>query len=135
MITSKRRINRFFNFILAFDELVAAYQEQARGLLDGGVELLLIETIFDTANSKAAIFAVKSLFEDENEYIPVPILVRAFRVELVETLCLIRSNFTNVSASSLLRFREQSSTKAGEHFRGRPGKLSPYLFRTPTRSG
>ncbi len=72
--------NLFFFFpnrLPAFDELVAAYQEQARGLLDGGVDLLLIETIFDTANSKAAIFAVKSLFEDESHYTPVPILVSA----------------------------------------------------------
>ena len=39
-------------FCVAFDELVAAYREQARGLLDGGVDILMVETIFDTANSK-----------------------------------------------------------------------------------
>ncbi|CAG0914469.1 unnamed protein product [Notodromas monacha] len=61
---------------ITFDELVAAYEEQARGLLDGGVDALLIETIFDTANSKAAIFAVKSLFENEdNSYQPIPIFI------------------------------------------------------------
>ncbi len=42
---------------VTFDELEAAYHEQARGLLDGGVDLLLVETIFDTLNSKAALFA------------------------------------------------------------------------------
>lgn len=44
---------------LTFDEAVAAYYEQVKGLIDGGVDLLLIETIFDTLNAKAAIFAIK----------------------------------------------------------------------------
>jgi 5-methyltetrahydrofolate--homocysteine methyltransferase len=45
-----------------FDELVAAYSEQVRGLLDGGVDLLLVETIFDTLNAKAAFFAIQQIF-------------------------------------------------------------------------
>src|SRR5439155_8829671 len=49
-----------------FDEVAAAYYEQARGLLDGGADALLIETIFDTLNSKAAFFAVLKLFEERN---------------------------------------------------------------------
>ena len=49
---------------LTFDEAVAAYYEQVKGLVDGGVDLLLIETIFDTLNAKAAIFAVKKYFRD-----------------------------------------------------------------------
>ena len=48
---------------VSFDELVAAYGEQARGLLDGGADLLLVETIFDTLNAKAAIFAIEEEFE------------------------------------------------------------------------
>lgn len=51
MITEKCSLSIF----LAFDELVDAYYEQARGLLDGGSDVLLIETIFDTANSKVDI--------------------------------------------------------------------------------
>ena len=47
---------------VSFDEVVAAYTEQVRGLVDGGVDLLLIETIFDTLNAKAAIFAIKEYF-------------------------------------------------------------------------
>ena len=47
---------------LSFDEAVAAYYEQIQGLVDGGVDLLLIETIFDTLNAKAAIFAAKQYF-------------------------------------------------------------------------
>ncbi|MFL5809071.1 MAG: homocysteine S-methyltransferase family protein [Flavisolibacter sp.] len=52
---------------LTFDEAVAAYYEQVKGLVDGGVDLLLIETIFDTLNAKAAIFAVKKYFRDEKK--------------------------------------------------------------------
>jgi len=47
---------------LTFDEAVEAYYEQVKGLVDGGVDLLLIETIFDTLNAKAAIFAIKKYF-------------------------------------------------------------------------
>ena len=63
------------NFSLDFDTLVEAYTEQARGLIDGNVDLLLVETIFDTANAKAAIFALKTLFET-NPALTRPILVR-----------------------------------------------------------
>ncbi len=48
---------------VTFDELARAYGEQARGLLDGGADLLLVETIFDTLNAKAAIFAIEAEFE------------------------------------------------------------------------
>ena len=49
---------------LTFDEAVNAYYEQVQGLVEGGVDLLLIETIFDTLNAKAAIFAIKKYFRD-----------------------------------------------------------------------
>ena len=49
---------------LSFDEAVAAYYEQIKGLVEGGIDLILIETIFDTLNAKAAIFAVKQYFRD-----------------------------------------------------------------------
>jgi 5-methyltetrahydrofolate--homocysteine methyltransferase len=49
-----------------FDELVAAYGEQVRGLLDGGSDVLLVETIFDTLNAKAAFFAVQKILEERN---------------------------------------------------------------------
>ncbi|HFB52343.1 MAG TPA: methionine synthase, partial [Anaerolineae bacterium] len=58
---------------VSFDDLKAAYKEQARGLLDGGVELLLIETIFDTLNAKAAFFGVDELFEEIGRSVPVMI--------------------------------------------------------------
>lgn len=49
-----------------FDEVASAYYEQVKGLVEGGVDLLLIETIFDTLNAKAAIYAVKKFFRDQN---------------------------------------------------------------------
>lgn len=54
-----------------YDELVAAYSEQLYGLLDGGVDLLLVETIFDTLNAKAAFFAIQKVFE-ERGICPLP---------------------------------------------------------------
>lgn len=52
---------------VTFDEVENAYYEQVRGLVDGGVDILLIETIFDTLNAKAAIFAVKKFFRENPE--------------------------------------------------------------------
>ena len=48
-----------------FDDLVTSYTEQATGLLDGGVDILMVETIFDTLNAKAALFAITQLLETE----------------------------------------------------------------------
>jgi len=58
---------------VTFDELVAAYGEAARGLLDGGVDLLLVETIFDTLNAKAALYAIDALFEARGAAVPLMI--------------------------------------------------------------
>ncbi len=52
---------------VTFDEVATAYYEQVKGLVEGGVDLLLIETIFDTLNAKAAIFAIKKYFRDTNK--------------------------------------------------------------------
>ncbi|KAI8870927.1 methionine synthase-like protein [Ramicandelaber brevisporus] len=59
---------------VTFDQLVEAYSEQARGLLDGGSDILLVETVFDTLNAKAALYAVELLFE-EGGYERVPVMV------------------------------------------------------------
>ncbi|HEX6387603.1 MAG TPA: homocysteine S-methyltransferase family protein, partial [Anaerolineae bacterium] len=56
---------------ITFDQLVDAYATAARGLLDGGADILLVETIFDTLNGKAAIFAIKSVFEEKGIEVPV----------------------------------------------------------------
>lgn len=56
---------------ISFEQLRAAYKEQARGLLEGGVDVLLVETVFDTLNAKAALFAIDQLKEELNLEIPV----------------------------------------------------------------
>jgi 5-methyltetrahydrofolate--homocysteine methyltransferase len=56
---------------ITFDELVNAYTEQVRGLIDGGVDMLLIETVFDTLNCKAALYAVDQYFETIGKKLPV----------------------------------------------------------------
>jgi len=58
---------------VTFETCAAAYKEQASGLVEGGADLLLIETVFDTLNAKAAIFAVEELFEEIGEKLPVMI--------------------------------------------------------------
>ena len=59
---------------VTFDEVAEAYTEQVKGLVEGGVDLLLVETIFDTLNAKAAIFAIKNFFAKNN--IPeLPIMI------------------------------------------------------------
>ncbi len=58
---------------ITFDQLVADYAEATNGLMDGGADLILIETIFDTLNAKAAIFAVQQVFEQRGETRPIMI--------------------------------------------------------------
>ena len=58
---------------VTFDQLVAAYAEATRGLLDGGADVLLVETIFDTLNAKAALFAIEQHFEQTGTRVPVMI--------------------------------------------------------------
>ncbi|MGH8482313.1 MAG: homocysteine S-methyltransferase family protein, partial [Nevskiaceae bacterium] len=56
---------------VTFDALAAAYAEQARGLMDGGADVLIVETIFDTLNAKAAIFALEAVFEEQGRRLPL----------------------------------------------------------------
>ena len=58
---------------IRFEELVAAYTESTRGLMDGGADLILIETVFDTLNAKAAVFAVEGFFDSIGTRLPVMI--------------------------------------------------------------
>lgn len=58
---------------VTFDELVESYAEATRGLMHGGSDLILIETIFDTLNAKAAIYAVQQVFEEEGRELPIMI--------------------------------------------------------------
>ena len=65
---------------VTYEQLVQAYYEQARGLIDGGADILVVETIFDTLNSKAAFFAIATLFEE-----------RAIRVPLMASVTFIQA--------------------------------------------
>ena len=58
---------------ISFDELVTAYREQAAGLIDGGVDLLLVETVFDTLNCKAALFAIHQVQSEKGTSLPVSV--------------------------------------------------------------
>ncbi|MBK4737168.1 methionine synthase [Noviherbaspirillum pedocola] len=58
---------------ITFDALVAAYLEQTRGLVEGGADVLLVETIFDTLNCKAALFAIDQFFEESGKRLPIMI--------------------------------------------------------------
>jgi 5-methyltetrahydrofolate--homocysteine methyltransferase len=58
---------------VTFDQVAEAYYEQVKGLVDGGVDIIMIETIFDTLNAKAAIYATKKYFNDHNMELPIMI--------------------------------------------------------------
>ena len=58
---------------ITFDELVVAYMQATRGLIEGGADIILIETIFDTLNAKAAVFAVKQVFDEDGIDLPIMI--------------------------------------------------------------
>ena len=56
---------------ITFDELVESYSEQIEALIDGGVDILLVETIFDTLNAKAALFAITGIFDKIGYELPI----------------------------------------------------------------
>src|ERR1700721_24535 len=56
---------------ISFDELVACYSEATRALIEGGIDMILIETIFDTLNAKAALFAVQSVYDEVGFELPI----------------------------------------------------------------
>jgi 5-methyltetrahydrofolate--homocysteine methyltransferase len=56
---------------ISFDELVNAYKQQVEALMDGGVDLVLVETIFDTLNAKAALFAIDEVYEERGKRLPI----------------------------------------------------------------
>jgi 5-methyltetrahydrofolate--homocysteine methyltransferase len=60
---------------VTFDQLREVYYEQARGLVEGGVDILLVETVFDTLNAKAALFAIDEFFEHSGQRVPVMVSV------------------------------------------------------------
>jgi 5-methyltetrahydrofolate--homocysteine methyltransferase len=66
-------VNRPGYRAITFDEVAEAYGEQIRGLVDGGADILMVETIFDTLNAKAAIYAINQFFEESGKKLPIMI--------------------------------------------------------------
>ena len=89
---------------VTFDQVRDAYTEQVRGLLDGGVDVLLVETIFDTLNAKAALFAIETFFDEHPER-RLPIMVSGTITDLSgRTLTgqTVEAFYTSVSHAPLL---------------------------------
>jgi 5-methyltetrahydrofolate--homocysteine methyltransferase len=91
-----------------FDDFVTAYREQALGLIDGGVNLLLVETIFDTLNCKAAIFAINQVLKEKNLSIPIMLSVtindnsgRTLTGQTLEAFCISVKNTPNLLSIGL----------------------------------
>jgi 5-methyltetrahydrofolate--homocysteine methyltransferase len=77
---------------VTFDEVVAAYYEQVKGLIEGGVDILLIETIFDTLNAKAAIYAIKKYFREAHLHPPKGKTLPITHSQILEEQNNIRTN-------------------------------------------
>ncbi len=87
---------------VTFDEVVAAYTEQVHGLLTGGVDLLVVETIFDPLNAKAALFAIDQYFEKHGVRVPVMVSVTIFDGGVTMTAQTIEAFWTSVAPYDLL---------------------------------
>jgi len=128
---------------VSFDELVSAYSEQARGLIDGGVDILLVETIFDVLNCKAALFAIDSVFEEKK--IKLPVMVsgtitdasgRTLTGQTLEAFLVSVSHFPLFSiglncalgAEQLRPFIEELSSKTGFYVSVHPNAGLPNQF-------
>ncbi len=128
---------------VSFDELVEAYSEQARGLIDGGAHLLLVETIFDVLNCKAALFALDSVFSEKGVTLPVMVSGtitdasgRTLTGQTLEAFMVSVSHFPLLSiglncalgAEQLRPFIEELSAKSGFYVSVHPNAGLPNQF-------
>ncbi|MEG1079521.1 MAG: methionine synthase [Pseudomonas sp.] len=128
---------------VTFDELVENYIEATRGLIDGGADLILIETIFDTLNAKAAIFAVQQVFDEDGLELPIMISGtitdasgRTLSGQTTEAFwnSVRHANPISVGlncalgAKDLRPYLEELSTKAGTHVSAHPNAGLPNAF-------
>jgi 5-methyltetrahydrofolate--homocysteine methyltransferase len=128
---------------VTFDNLVAAYSEQARGLIDGGADILLVETIFDVLNGKAALFAIDSVFEEKSVRLPVMVSGtitdasgRTLTGQTLEAFLISVSHFPLFSvglncalgAEQLRPFIEELSAKSGFYVSAHPNAGLPNQF-------
>lgn len=128
---------------VTFDELVANYIEATRGLIAGGADLILIETIFDTLNAKAAIFAVQQVFEDDRIELPIMIsgtitdasgrtlsgqTTEAFWNSVRHAKPISVGLNCALGAKDLRPYLEELSTKADTHVSAHPNAGLPNAF-------
>jgi 5-methyltetrahydrofolate--homocysteine methyltransferase len=128
---------------VTFDDLVEAYSEQAEGLIDGGVDILLIETIFDVLNCKAALFAIDTIFEKRKTRLPVMVSAtitdasgRTLTGQTLEAFLVSVSHFPLFSAGlncalgadQLRPFVEELSAKSGFYLSVHPNAGLPNQF-------
>lgn len=128
---------------VTFDDLVNAYSEQAGGLIDGGVDILLVETIFDVLNCKAALFAIDSVFEKKGIRLPVMVSGtitdasgRTLTGQTLEAFMISVSHFPLFSlglncalgAEQLRPFVEELSAKCGFYVSVHPNAGLPNQF-------
>jgi 5-methyltetrahydrofolate--homocysteine methyltransferase len=128
---------------ISFDELVDAYSEQARGLIDGGVHILLVETVFDVLNCKAALFAIDTVFEEKGIRLPVMVSGtitdasgRTLTGQTLEAFMVSVSHFSLFSiglncalgAEQLRPFVEELSLKSGFYVSVHPNAGLPNQF-------
>ncbi len=128
---------------VSFDQLVEAYEEQTKGLIDGGVDILLIETIFDVLNCKAALYAIDNVFEDKGVRLPVMVSGtitdasgRTLTGQTLEAFMVSVSHFPLFSiglncalgAEQLRPFVEELSAKAGFYVSVHPNAGLPNQF-------
>jgi len=129
--------------LVTFDDLVLAYSEQARGLIDGGVDILMVETIFDVLNCKAALFAIESVFEEKNTRLPVMVSLtitdasgRTLTGQTLEAFVISVSHFHLFSiglncalgAEQLRPFVQELSAKTGFYVSIHPNAGLPNQF-------
>ncbi|MBE3084615.1 MAG: methionine synthase [Bacteroidetes bacterium] len=128
---------------ITFDALVEAYSEQTRGLIDGGVHILLVETIFDVLNCKAALFAIDTVFEEKGIRLPVMVSGtitdasgRTLTGQTLEAFMVSVSHFPLFSiglncalgAEQLRPFVEELSSKSGFYVSAHPNAGLPNQF-------
>ena len=128
---------------VSFDDLVKAYSEQARGLIDGGVHILLVETIFDVLNCKAALFAIDTVFEEKGIRLPVMVSVtitdasgRTLTGQTLEAFLISVSHFPlfcvglncALGAEQLRPFVEELSAKSPFYVSAHPNAGLPNQF-------
>ncbi|QZA95499.1 methionine synthase [Pseudomonas mandelii] len=128
---------------VTFDELVENYTEATKGLIEGGADLILIETIFDTLNAKAAIFAVQGVFEELGIELPIMIsgtitdasgrtlsgqTTEAFWNSVAHAKPISVGLNCALGASELRPYLEELSNKAGTHVSAHPNAGLPNEF-------